>query len=77
MPLLIGLFASIMGSALVLADCALADDGKNPPYVRADKTENTGDGDASLITGALKLEEVLAYAQERNPAIKAAESRLL
>lgn len=77
MPLLIGLFASIMGSALVLADCALADDGKNPPYVRTDKTENTGDGDASLITGALKLEEVLAYAQERNPAIKAAESRLL
>ena len=77
MPLLIGLFASIMGSALVLADCALADDGKNPPYVRTEKTENTGDGDASLITGALKLEEVLAYAQERNPAIQAAESRLL
>jgi hypothetical protein len=76
-PLLIGLFASIMGSALVLPDPGLADVGKSPSYVRMDHREDTGEEEASLREETLKLEAVLAYAQEHNPAIRVAKSRLL
>src|ERR671914_1853922 len=76
-PLLIGLFASIVGSALVLPDPGLADAGKSPSYVRMDHREDMGEGEASLIEEVLTLEAVLAYAQEHNPAIQAAKSRLL
>jgi cobalt-zinc-cadmium efflux system outer membrane protein len=75
--LLIGLFVFIVGLALVFPDPGLADEGKSPLYVRMDAAEDTGAGEASLIDEVLKLEEVLAYAQAYNPAIKAAKSRLL
>jgi outer membrane protein, heavy metal efflux system len=75
---LINLFVSLMGLALVFPNPpTLADEGKSPLYVKIDEAEATGEGEASLIDEVLKLEEVLAYAQERNPAIKAARSRLL
>lgn len=78
MQFLINLFVSLMGLALVFPNPpTLADEGKSPLYVKIDEAEATGEGDASLIDEVLKLEEVLAYAQERNPAIKAARSRLL
>ncbi len=75
--LLIGLLVSIAGLAPVIPDPGLADEGKSPPYVRMDAAEDAGAGEAPLINEVLKLEEVLAYAQVRNPAIKAAENRLL
>src|SRR5919106_3043649 len=76
-PLLIGLFASIMGSALALPDPGLADAGKSPSYVRMDHREDTGEGEASLIEKVLKLEAVLAFAPGHNPAIRVAKSRFL
>ncbi|MGH8626276.1 MAG: TolC family protein [Gammaproteobacteria bacterium] len=76
-PLRMGLFVSIAGSVLVLVGPALAGDGQTRPYVGIDNTGDAGEGEAFLTDEALKLEEVLAYAQERNPAIKVAESRLL
>ncbi len=76
-PLRMGLFVSITSSALVLVGPALAADGQSDPYVRKDKTRDAGEGEAFSMDEALKLEEVLVYAQQRNPAIKAAESRLL
>jgi Outer membrane protein len=76
-PLLIGLFAFIVGSALALPDPGLAEAGKSPLYVRIEHREDTGEGEAPLIEEVLKLEAVLAYAREHNPAIKAAKSRLL
>src|SRR5437588_9592986 len=41
-PLLVGLFASLVGSALVLPDPGLADAGKSPSYVKMDHREATG-----------------------------------
>src|SRR5918999_1418405 len=68
---LINLFVSLVGLALVFPNPpTLADEGKSPLYVKIE-------GEASLIGEVLTLEAVLAYAQERNPAIKAARSRLL
>ncbi len=77
MQLLIGLLVSLMGPALVFPSPTLADEGKNPPHMRMDQTDDTGEGEVSLVDNSLKLEAVLAYAQEHNPAIKVAESRLL
>ena len=67
-----------MGLALVFPNSpTLADEGKNPPYMRIDQPEDTGEGAASLMDKALELDAVLAYAQEHNPAIQVAKSRLL
>jgi outer membrane protein, heavy metal efflux system len=78
MQFLINLFVSLMGLALVFPNPpTLADEGKSPLYVKIDEAEATGEGEASLIDEVLKLGEVLAYAQEHNPAIRVAKSRLL
>ena len=71
MQFLINLFVSLVGLALVFPNPpTLADEGKSPLYVKIE-------GEASLIGEVLTLEAVLAYAQEHNPAIWVAKSRLL
>ncbi|MGH8657494.1 MAG: TolC family protein, partial [Gammaproteobacteria bacterium] len=47
------------------------------PYLGIAKTRDAETEEAFLMDEALNLEQVLAYAQERNPVIKAGESRLL
>ncbi len=74
-PIGMGLLVSIASSTLVLVGAALAGDGQTRPQVRMDKTGDAGEREGFLMDEALKLEEVLAYAQHRNPAIKAAKSR--
>lgn len=77
MRLLINLFVSLIGSALVFPNPVLAEEGRGPPYMRMNQTEVTGKDEVSLIDKALTLEVVLAYAREHNPAIRAAKSRSL
>ena len=72
-----GLFVSLMGPALIFPNLTLADAGKSPPYMRIGQTKDTVEGGVSLRGETLKLEAVLAYARERNPAIRAAKSRSL
>src|SRR5262245_23423492 len=74
--LLVGLLVSIAGSVLALPGYGLPDDGGNLPYLKMDTTGDSEEG-ASLLNEALKLDAVLAYAQEHNPAIRAAQSRLV
>src|SRR6266545_7364841 len=63
--------------AIMLPSSGLAGDGDSSPDVRIDTVSGTEEGNVSLRNDALKLEAVLAYAQEHNPAIRAAQSRLL
>jgi len=74
--LFIGLFVSFAGPALALPGYGLTDDGRSLPYVKMDRTGDTEE-EASLLDEALKLDAVLAYAQEHNPTIRAARSRLV
>src|SRR5713101_9703142 len=74
--LLISLVGFCVGPALALPGDGLAEDGKSSPDVRMDTTGGTEE-EASLTGDALKLEAVLAYAQEHNPAIRATQSRFV
>ncbi len=74
--LLISLVGFFVGPALALPGYGLAEDGKSSPDVRMDTTGGTEE-EASLTGDALKLEAVLAYAQEHNPAIRATQSRFV
>jgi hypothetical protein len=76
-PLLVGLSMPLIGSTLFFPNFGLAEEGKSPPYLRMDKREALGREKTSLLDKALKLDAVLAYAQEHSPAIQAAKSRLL
>ncbi|MGH7961970.1 MAG: hypothetical protein ACRERD_09120, partial [Candidatus Binatia bacterium] len=85
-PLLISLLVSLTGPALALPDYGLADDDKSLLYEEMDEPvlsqARPGPGQrieeaTSLLDEVLKLETVLAYAQEHNPAIRAAQSRLV
>src|SRR5262245_9967008 len=74
--LFVGLLVSFAGPALALPGYGLPDEGGNLPYLKMDMTGDPEEG-ASLLNEALKLDAVLAYAQEHNPAIRAAQSRLV
>src|SRR2546425_12705490 len=79
----VSLFILVVRPALVLPGSGLADDRKISLDARVDKpalslVEGTGgtEEEASLTDEALRLEAVIAYAQEHNPTIRAAQSRL-
>ena len=72
---LVSLLVFCVESVSVLPGNGVADEGTGPLDVRADKGDGTEEGTA-LQGEALKLEAVLAYAHEHNPAIRAARSRL-
>ena len=74
--LCIGLCVSFVGSALALPGYGLTDEGSSLPPMKMDRTGHTEE-ETSLLGEALPLDAVLAYAQEHNPAIKAAQSRLV
>jgi len=73
--LLISLLVLFVEPVLTLPASSLADEGESPLHEKAD--EAGGDEETSLLDETLKLEAVLAYAQEHNPALKTARSRLL
>jgi outer membrane protein TolC len=72
--LLIGLCVSLVGPMFALPVYSLADEGENSPDVRASDTEEK---ETPLRDEALKLDTVLAYAQEHNPSIQAARDRFV
>src|SRR5262245_50266223 len=74
--LAIGLFVMFVGPALALPAYGLTDEGNRPPALKMDGTGNTEE-EASLLDAALQLDAVLVYAQEHNPTIRAAQSRLV
>ncbi|MVF23104.1 TolC family protein [Methylocaldum sp. BRCS4] len=73
---LMGLFLSWVGSARALPPPGLAGEGDLPSFTPTHKTESAETEEAPWLGEALALEKVLAYAQEHNPAIQAAKSRL-
>ena len=74
--LAIGLFVSFAVPALALPGYGLTDEGSSLPSMKMARTGNTEE-EASLLDEALHLDAVLAYAQEHNPTIRAARSRLV
>jgi outer membrane protein, heavy metal efflux system len=74
--LAIGLCVSFAGLALALPRHGLTDEGSSLPPMKMDRTGNTEE-EASLLGEALPLDVVLVYAQEHNPTIRAARSRLV
>lgn len=67
------LLVFFVGPVLDLPSDGLAGDGKS----LSDKASGPEEEDTVLKDEALKLEVVVAYAREHNPAIRAAQSRLL
>jgi cobalt-zinc-cadmium efflux system outer membrane protein len=73
--LLIGLFFFFMGPMLTILGDSLAEEEKNSPDVKEYEAGTTAE-EVPLVNDTLKLEAVLTYAQEHNPTIRAAQSRL-
>ena len=74
---LISLLVPLAGSPLVFLKHSLAEGGRDPAY-EEERDKGSGFAEGSALRGdPLKLEAVLAYAQEHNPAIRAARSRLV
>jgi outer membrane protein TolC len=76
MHVLIGLLVPLAGSPLVLPNYSLAENDRSSAYEKIDEGSSFEE-DAALRSDTVKLEAVLAYAQEHNPAVRAARSRLL
>jgi cobalt-zinc-cadmium efflux system outer membrane protein len=74
--LLIGLFIFFMGLMLTLLGDSLAETERNSPDVKEYAAGTTAE-EVPLVNDTLKLEAVLTYAQEHNPSIRAARSRVL
>lgn len=75
--LLMSLLVSFVGPALTLPASSLADEGEGFLSDKVDETGGAKEERTSLLDEALKLTAVLAYAQEHNPTLKTAQSRLL
>lgn len=75
-PLLLGLLLVYMSLVFALPRVSFANDG-TMSEARSGDTARSGEGESAFLQETLPLDALLTYAQEHNPAIRAARSRLL